>query len=415
MKMSTKEFHMSVSSRKVYDMVLTLVREFGDNAKYDCARRAITPTSAVGSSVYSRDAEILYKVVINTLLDMANRFKTLGVVSDFSYPDFAIGYEQPELCTPILFYRNDECVMKVTVIWSNERVCCNFNSIAMHLESPYKAEWLLASKLISAFEERGKLNVMDMLDIHCLFDLFEFDMQLVNEFMIEITDGAGFNWNNYPTTDTDFAQFVESYKALTMKSPYKDVLRGKPAPACVFNRICSILNNIRFGGSPFLSKQHMSRDYRYRKKSRDERHPFEDSLFTRKLILAGPSALALSGLTDYVDSDLIVWTNKEGINGLHNGFVQYCFNPEIDTNNNLIPNEHNRKIMVPTQERAILEYIRLQKYFSKVMLVDALVKYDQLNNGDLSKLLDMAPMYHCTKNMVAKSVREFKPGWGFFL
>ena len=114
----------------------------------------------------------------------------------------------------------------------------------------------------------------------------------------------------------------------------------------------------------------------------------------KKHVLVGVSAFAHVGLTTCLSSVLQCSTLYTGIEGIHCPVVEWYFNPFADKNfEDTTPSPKSPNILIPTKERAIVEYMLLHEKFDEGILIEGLKDYDYLNNGDWSKVYALAPKY----------------------
>lgn len=119
-----------------------------------------------------------------------------------------------------------------------------------------------------------------------------------------------------------------------------------------------------------------------------------------KHILIGEQAFNRCGLTSFVSSTLQCSTLYIGITGIWNPFVMWYFNPFADKYEHTKPSVCNPNILVPTTERAIVEYIIFHDYFDEGILIEGLKTYLSLNNNDISAIHEEADYWHLPSNYV---------------
>lgn len=108
-------------------------------------------------------------------------------------------------------------------------------------------------------------------------------------------------------------------------------------------------------------------------------------------ILAGPCALMRNGLVSFISTVLDCWTLKTGISGLDNLIVRYYFNPWATKKFDTVPSKVCGNILVPTAERALVEYVLFHEYFDEGLLLEGLNNYlskDGCNKNRLFEEMD---------------------------
>lgn len=106
------------------------------------------------------------------------------------------------------------------------------------------------------------------------------------------------------------------------------------------------------------------------------------------LILAGEYALSKTGLITLSGGLIQAWTLCK-ITPITEGVpVAYYFNPYADKDF-YISGKFKDTFLVPTQERALVEYMIFSDYFSEEFLIEGIQLYEEGHNGDLSKLWEV--------------------------
>lgn len=120
-----------------------------------------------------------------------------------------------------------------------------------------------------------------------------------------------------------------------------------------------------------------------------------DHLVREQSVLCGFCALARAGLTTFNNTILALWQDQvPRYDGINFGVVVYYYKEDIDYEHYLRADSDNPHILIPTKERAIVEYILNEKWCDEGMLVEALKNYllvDPAYNMDL--LLEVADFF----------------------
>lgn len=105
-----------------------------------------------------------------------------------------------------------------------------------------------------------------------------------------------------------------------------------------------------------------------------------------KVVLAGECALSRCGLV-YTESDsLRVYTLHQVPPGLTNAVAIWYFSPYADKYFDTNPSPRNSSILEPTQERALIESIMFQEYFTPDLIEEAMRTYKEQHSGNWSAL-----------------------------
>lgn len=147
-----------------------------------------------------------------------------------------------------------------------------------------------------------------------------------------------------------------------------------------------------------LEQTYLSRNRRFDK--------IIDGTLSDAAIACGPSALVRAGLTSLCMNDLFCWTDEYILSGVGNGVVKFLYNPIYKKIGfaDLKCSPFSVKILEPTRERAILEYMAWIDYFHEGYLIEALQDYMGLNS--INKLYESAPTYGVNKDVLDYWIKE---------
>lgn len=117
-----------------------------------------------------------------------------------------------------------------------------------------------------------------------------------------------------------------------------------------------------------------------------------DDIFKDKRVLAGACALSRRGLTTITPAFLQLYTNDVKFDGFSFGVGMYIYKPNLDYLNYVTPMSTNKNLLLPSRERAIVEYLLLEKWCDEGTLIEALKTY-QLLVDDYTELYRVAEFY----------------------
>lgn len=124
-------------------------------------------------------------------------------------------------------------------------------------------------------------------------------------------------------------------------------------------------------------------------------------------ILVGTSAFAHVGLTTALSSVLQCSTLTTGIDGIHCPIVMWYFNPFAESfYEDTRPSHVNPLIKIPTQERAIIEFILLMEKLEEGIFIEGMKDYAYYHNYDYSKLYELAPKYAIQRELLDYWIKE---------
>lgn len=121
-----------------------------------------------------------------------------------------------------------------------------------------------------------------------------------------------------------------------------------------------------------------------------------DSYVKRRSVICGQCALARNGLTTQNPTHLDVWTSIKEIDGVDAAIIRYIFNDKIDHVYEVHPMMGNSNLLLPTRERAIVEYVLCERWRDEGTLIEALKTY-LWNFNDLPHLYEVADFFGLNK------------------
>lgn len=124
-------------------------------------------------------------------------------------------------------------------------------------------------------------------------------------------------------------------------------------------------------------------------------------------ILVGTSAFAHVGLTTALSSVLQCSTLTTGIDGLLCPIVMWYFNPFANKYfEDTRPSHVNPLIKIPSQERAIVEFILLAEKLEEGILIEGIQTYAFQHDGNYDPIYALAPKYGIRKELVDYWIKE---------
>ena len=105
------------------------------------------------------------------------------------------------------------------------------------------------------------------------------------------------------------------------------------------------------------------------------RHQY-DCIVTSKIVLCGCCALVRNGLINWDGgTHLDMYTEIETLHQFNMVYAMYHYTKKIDYEYCVSPSPTNPLILVPTKERAIVEYVRDEHLCDEGILIEALKNY----------------------------------------
>ncbi|MCM1172518.1 MAG: hypothetical protein NC393_10365 [Clostridium sp.] len=120
------------------------------------------------------------------------------------------------------------------------------------------------------------------------------------------------------------------------------------------------------------------------------------NLVTEEMVVCGTTALTYNGMTTYSSPHLRLMTQYKELDGCDVVFLSYYYYTYIDRVNWIRHDVDNPLILIPSRERAIIDYLMNERWCDEGVAIDALKDY--LNNFcDMSELYRVADFYKYSK------------------
>ena len=130
-----------------------------------------------------------------------------------------------------------------------------------------------------------------------------------------------------------------------------------------------------------------------------------DSLIIEKRVICGPCALARAGLITYSTELLFLQTPFIEVDGVCTVYVTYYYYDNIDYEHWVYPSKSNPLLLQPTKERAIVDYIRNEKWCDEGILIEALKSYLMWFRND-KELYEVADFFGVTREIIDYWINE---------
>lgn len=124
-------------------------------------------------------------------------------------------------------------------------------------------------------------------------------------------------------------------------------------------------------------------------------------------VICGLCALARNGLTTHDPTVLDLFTNYPELDGISASIVKYYYKSSVDTEHYVSPMDTNPLLLLPTPERAIVEYIQNEKWCDEGVLIEALKTYEFRDDiCDLPLLYKVAEFFGLPKAELGYWIQE---------
>lgn len=119
--------------------------------------------------------------------------------------------------------------------------------------------------------------------------------------------------------------------------------------------------------------------------------PF-DSMYSGIMTLS--TAMNRVGLCYFNSWYLDLASDRKELNGFKFPMCRYLYYPDLDRIHYLTPSKDNPNLLIPTRERAIVDYIKLEEeYGDEGILIESLQSYLRDYEEDLPKLYEVADFF----------------------
>lgn len=130
-----------------------------------------------------------------------------------------------------------------------------------------------------------------------------------------------------------------------------------------------------------------------------------DSVINERRVLCNQCALSRSGLIIANDTHIDLMTNREDFDGFSLVYITYYYYEHIDYEYKLHPLNTNPLILVPSKERALVEYIKNEKWCDEGTLIEAMKTYLMWFRDD-QKLKEVAEHFSLNWSTVEYWINE---------
>lgn len=130
-----------------------------------------------------------------------------------------------------------------------------------------------------------------------------------------------------------------------------------------------------------------------------------DKLVSEQHVVCGPCALARAGLVMFNYAHIQMMTKYKELDALSISFATYYYYNDIDYEHWVYPSETNPLLLQPTKERAIVDYIRNEKWCDEGILIEALKSYLMWFRND-EELYKVADFFNVSRDVIDYWINE---------
>ncbi len=138
-------------------------------------------------------------------------------------------------------YRKDGSVLAgLDIGWHDLTFGTTTTNISIGNVRSFTIERMLSDKITAILSKSRFRRPKDLYDVYCITNCFDFSIDVVNDFILKRTGGAGADWQNYPFNPTVLREYEKAYNSLKVYKLGTTDLRVKPEFIIVMNRFNDI-------------------------------------------------------------------------------------------------------------------------------------------------------------------------------
>lgn len=104
---------------------------------------------------------------------------------------------------------------------------------------------------------------------------------------------------------------------------------------------------------------------------------------------------------------LQIAVNSQELDNIELPMCQYIYYPNLDREHYLNPSKSNPNLLIPTQERALVDYIKLEEeYGDEGILIESLQSYLAQHSDNLEKLYEVADFFKLPREELEYWLKE---------
>lgn len=135
-------------------------------------------------------------------------------------------------------------VLGIDIGWHDITFGTTTTSIDVGEVRAFTVERMLADKITAILSRKRFRRTKDIYDLYCITNCFDFNVDVVNDYILRRTDGKGAEWENFPFNEIVVREYTKAYNKLKLQSIVKDKELPRPDFTDVlyrFNDICRFL------------------------------------------------------------------------------------------------------------------------------------------------------------------------------
>lgn len=241
------------------EMALVLSRLFGDRLAFKGGYMLSKMMPSVARQTADVDFSIqtsdIYASLIDAMNNIGDHFVKKGYIDHYVVKDTV----QPKRSGGMDMYNaNGSKVLGIDVGWHDLTFGTTTTCIDIGEVRSFTVERMLADKVTAILSRKRFKRAKDIYDLYCITNCFDFDANLVNDYILKRTEGVGAEWQNYPFNETVSREYARAYDALVVKSVKTSVQLDKPEFDVVLKRFYTLCNKLLY----MSTKSHWRHDSR---------------------------------------------------------------------------------------------------------------------------------------------------------
>lgn len=229
------------------EMALVLSRLFGDRLAFKGGYMLSKMMPSVARQTTDIDFSIqnsdIYASLIDAMNHIGEHFVKNGYIDHYVVKDTV----QPKRSGGMDMYTADGSkVLGIDVGWHDITFGTTTTSIDIGEVRAFTVERMLADKVTAILSRKRFRRPKDIYDLYCITNCFDFDANLINDYILKRTEGAGAEWSNYPFNETVLREYEHAYNKLVVKSVKTSVQLDKPDFDEVLKRFYTLCNKLLY-------------------------------------------------------------------------------------------------------------------------------------------------------------------------
>lgn len=227
-------------------MVTVLTRAFGDKLAFKggymltkLLPKYARQTTDIDFSIQKSE---LYKDLITVMHKIGDAFIDRGVIASYIVKPEV---QQRKSGGMDMYDEHGSKILGIDIGWHDISFGTTTTCIDIEDVRAFTVERMLADKITAILSRKRFRRPKDIYDLYCITNCFDFDANVVNEFILKRTEGVGADWQNFPFNEKVITEYEKAYNKLQLNSIYTETRLNKPDFELVLKRFDCICNTLK--------------------------------------------------------------------------------------------------------------------------------------------------------------------------